>query len=576
MPVPDRHQPESSSSSQSTSRSKAANPFRPIPKTPLQKALEPHSKKLQADDRRAHSKAHRKTHHRQPSSAKTPRSKKPPRSRPHLALPTFRRPSLKKISQHLLPLLGLLATGAIITGSGILSAKFILEPKSVAWLNDYLPEFLQIPVPEWDRPQTLADIEKQIQTDHRKMGEMVELNSRDRLLPIIQPGYNCITKCDRIAELRIYRPAKANGPKRNEPHYRMIAQLAVGALEDWHIVNALAVSETGSSNTGGESLPLENYDTFEAPEANTGHWFNLTGKRNQGEYAVTYGQLFHYDPGSTTLTALVKWAGPTEQPIAWKQITGSPTPELLINHTIGLEPSYQAYLVQPKGTPELRPISLTQATHSSPEFRTALNLIKAALWSLAADRLKQIKNTGETWNNMAQAQLDLVQYHAKVTRDQAQQNSASPFQQVIAKLLDGRWKEAFTSLEKDPSTHVEIQESLKTETVRLWKRLSIAIDEDPGNPYLQAWTAAVMLDRDGLSKTRTWLNHQGGSSTRTQALQILAPTIAPKPKPSPSPSPTPDGTAPSPSPSPTPLPDGATPPNPSSSPSGPIPMPATF
>ena len=442
--------------------------------------------------------------------------------------------TLKGSLSHLLPLAALVSIGAIITGSGLLSAQFILAPKSIAWVNDYLPEALQVPLPEWDRPQTLDDIKQTLQTTDRKIGDIIELDNRDRLIPTIQSVYNCVSKCDRISEIRIYRPAKANGPKRDQPNYRLVAQLEVGAVQDWIISASLAQSENGSSETSNEPLPLENYEAMDSPEANTGTWFNLTGKRQQGEYTVTYGQLFHYDVRTAQLIALTSWSSPNpDRPLIWQQITGSATPELLIDHSIGLEPHFQAYQVALKGTPEL---SLIPTTSKNPDVSSALKLANVGLWSLAADRLKRLKSSGGNWNNQAQTQLDLITYHAKLTQDQARQSFSNAHQQVLVKLMDGQWQEALNVLEKDPLMQTEVRESFKTETSRLWKRLSVAIEDDPSNPILQAWTAMVMLDRDGPAKTKTWLTQQEGSSTRSRALAMLAPSLLPpKPKPEPKP-----------------------------------------
>jgi len=440
--------------------------------------------------------------------------------------------SLKSSLSHLLPLAALVSIGAIVTGSGLLSAQFILAPKSIAWVNDYLPEALQVPLQEWDRPQTLADIKETLQTADRKVGEIIEFDNHDRLIPVLQTVYNCVAKCDRVSEIRIYRPAKANGPKRDQPNYRLVAQLEVGAVQDWIISNSLAQSENGSSETSDKALPLETYQAMDSPETNTGTWFNLIGKSQQGEYAITYGQLFHYDVRTAQLRALTQWSSPNpDRPITWQQITGSATPELVIDHSIGLEPYLQAYQVSLQGTPDIALISLTQSASTDPEARSALKLANVGLWSLAADRLKHLKSSGGDWNSNAQTQLDLIAHHAKLTQDQARQSFSNVHQQVLVRLMDGQWQEALKVLEKDPLVQADVRESFKTETSRLWKRLSVAIDDDPNDPILQAWTAMIMLDRDGPARTKIWLAKQEGSSDRIRALAILAPDLLPpKPK----------------------------------------------
>ena len=440
--------------------------------------------------------------------------------------------SLKSSLSHLLPLGALVSIGAIVIGSGLLSAQFILAPKSIAWVNDYLPEALQVPLQEWDRPQTLADIKETLQTTDRKVGDIIEFDNHDRLIPVLQTVYNCVAKCDRVSEIRIYRPAKANGPKRHQPNYRLVAQLEVGAVQDWIISNSLAQSENGSSETSDKALPLETYQAMDSPETNTGTWFNLTGKRQQGEYAITYGQLFHYDVRTAQLRALTQWSSPNpDRPITWQQITGSATPELVIDHSIGLEPLLQVYQVSLQGTPDIALISLTQAASTDPEARSALKLANVGLWSLAADRLNHLKTSGGNWNSNAQTQLDLIAHHAKLTQDQARQSFNNVHQQVLVRLMDGQWQEALKVLEKDPLIQADVRESFKTETSRLWKRLSVAIDDDPNHPILQAWTAMIMLDRDGPARTKIWLAKQEGSSDRIRALAILAPDLLPpKPK----------------------------------------------
>lgn len=512
------------------------------PKTALAKSLQASKSKAQDVHRQKINAKKANTQEAKAQKSKAQKSKTkaaqlPKAQPPKAPLKQRLTQTLKGSLSHLLPLAALVSIGAIITGSGLLSAQFILAPKSIAWVNDYLPEALQVPLPEWDRPQTLADIKKNLQTADRKIGDIIEFDNRDRLIPVLQSVYNCVSKCDRISEIRIYRPAKANGPKRDQPNYRLVAQLEVSAVQDWIISASLAQSENGSSETSNEALPLETYEAMDSPETNTGTWFNLTGKRQQGEYTVTYGQLFHYDIRTAQLTALTSWSSPNpDRPLMWQQITGSLTPELLIDHSIGLEPHFQAYQVALRGTPDLSLISLTQAVSQNPEASNALKLANVGLWSLAADRLKRIKTSGENWSNQAQAQLDLIAYHAKFTQNQARQSFANAHQQVLVKLMDGQWQEALNGLEKDPVMQADVRESFKTETSRLWKRLSVAIEDDPSHPILQAWTAMVMLDRDGPARTKTWLAKQGSSSDRTRALEMLAPELLPpKPKPEPKP-----------------------------------------
>lgn len=439
---------------------------------------------------------------------------------------------VKQVLSHVLPIVALFGVGGLVASSGALGLQFILEPKSVAWLNDYLPETLQIPLADWDRPHTLEEIKKNLTKGDLTLGEFIDLPNGDRITTISQPRYNCISRCDRITELRVYRKAKAYGPKKNQTHYRMVAQVSVPSANDRVILDSLQAGNSNSVEVE-EDLPLETFDRFDPPTPNSGNWFNLTGKRSQGENNVTYGQLFHYDESRTKLTALIQWASPAEtEPIVWRSLTAKDSPKLLIDQSIGLEPRFQAYsLTKSTATPELSLISIAQPALKNREFQQAIDLAKAGLWSIAADRLKTLKPKNDDWPTAAQLQFDLIAYHAKMAKLQTQQTWANATQQVLAQLLDGQWKAAITPFEKDPTSRNEIREGIALEAPRLWKRITAALKDDPGNPYLQAWAARVTVDRDGKSKAIAWVNQQGGSSDRTTALMLLAPELVPTAKP---------------------------------------------
>jgi hypothetical protein len=439
---------------------------------------------------------------------------------------------VKQVLSHVLPIVALFGVGGLVLGAGSLGLQFILEPKSVAWLNDYLPEKLQIPLADWDRPHTLEEIKKNLTKGDLTLGELIDLPNGDRITTISQSRYNCISRCDRITELRVYRKAKAYGPKKNQTHYRMVVQVSVPRTNDRVILDSLQAGNSNSVEVE-EDLPLETFDRFDPPTPNSGNWFNLTGKRSQGENNVTYGQLFHYDESRTKLTALIQWASPAEtEPIVWRSLTAKDSPKLLIDQSIGLEPRFQAYsLTKSTATPELSLISIDQPALKNVEFQQAINLAQAGLWSLAADRLKTLKPKNDDWPVPAQLQFNLISYHAKMAKLQAQQTWANATQQVLAQLLDGQWKAAITPFEKDPTSRPEMREGIALEAPRLWKRITAALKDDPGNPHLQAWAACVTVDRDGKSKAIAWVNQQGGSSDRSAALMLLAPELLPTAKP---------------------------------------------
>jgi hypothetical protein len=55
---------------------------------------------------------------------------------------------------------------------------------------------------------------------------------------------------------------------------------------------------------------------------------------------------------------------------------------------------------------------------------------------------KQRQQLRQPWSTAAQAQMDLIRLHAQLTKSQAEETWASPSQEVLADLIDGRWGKA--------------------------------------------------------------------------------------------------------------------------------------
>ncbi|MGI0493137.1 hypothetical protein ACN4EG_15240 [Alkalinema pantanalense CENA528] len=434
----------------------------------------------------------------------------------------------------LLPLALLLGIGSLVVGAGVLSAQFIVQPKSVVWVNRYLPEAWQIPVPDWDAPQTLAEIKTDVKNARYRLGDAIALSGKDVLYPVLDETFNCSAKCDRIVELRVYRPAQHPGRSSREPHYQLVSQISLAGLEEWFVLEPMAnlqIIAHGSSTV----LGLDHIEKIEGPDGKSGIWLNAIGEKNAGENRVKFGRVVQYDPKRGQLQALISWTSPTGELPYWQQVTGSSQPELVVNQTVGLEPQLQIYqLSQGSQGLRLKEISLLKPALKAADYGDALQLARSGLWSIALERLKGIKKQEPKWSAQAQAQLDLIQRHANLTQAQAKQSSTNPSQQILTQLIDGQWKSAIEVFRSAKDDRESLLENIRLDAGRVWRRVMTAVELDPGNPYAQVWGAILMDDREGRKSTQKWLQRLGRSETRdrtiAQMVPGLIPSAAPKPK----------------------------------------------
>lgn len=100
-----------------------------------------------------------------------------------------------------------IATAAGLVGTSLwLSTEFIKDPRSVAWMNRYLPDNAKIPIAGWDDPKTIGEIQADLKKAGAIAGEPIQIETAsngqkhtDLLLPIFQRN------SDRLIELRAYR-----------------------------------------------------------------------------------------------------------------------------------------------------------------------------------------------------------------------------------------------------------------------------------------------------------------------------------------------------------------------------------
>ncbi|MGB3534362.1 MAG: hypothetical protein WBA13_12715 [Microcoleaceae cyanobacterium] len=463
---------------------------------------------------------------------------------------------------------------ALIAGCGWFSYQLIVNPDIGIWLNQFLPASTQIPLQRHESIKTLDEIRDQLQVEGLRLGNPLPLptpnkvaefqdqlyeqnpylyplrtflmppedliqTASDLLVPVVKKRessvvHPCESNCQEIVELRVYESILMPYQRSGTPsHYRMVHQLKVkGPAESYVLASLIGkrVNQQGSN----KPQPLMNLKRFTDKVPNIGIWFNLYSTRIVAGKKVPYGQIVHYNPTYNHLSMMLEWKSPAGQQPIWQEITGGANPELLIEETLGLEPHFSVFEIKPKkfvpNPIQLSSISLDEAVLDHYNYRKALRLAQSGLWSPASELMISLKeNVGKdrrypsTWPAVAQAQLDLIQFHAKITDAQAAAAWASPSQQVLAGLIDGRWTEALNVLQTDRMSTNQLNTLLQADEGRLKLRIQAALAEDPQEPDLQAWGALVVAAQRGEDEALSWLDRRSFTTTenRDRIRQLL-------------------------------------------------------
>ncbi|MBE9029413.1 hypothetical protein IQ266_06505, partial [filamentous cyanobacterium LEGE 11480] len=418
------------------------------------------------------------------------------------------RPWMSSISSVLL----VIGVGSLVSGIGWLSMQYLMHPKSIVWVNSYLPKPLQIKIAGWDQPYTLIEVQRQLKASGLTMGAKIRLTNgkqADMLIPVLKTDNTCISSlntCTKIVELRVYRPTQHPYKKAKSPHFQMIDQLPISGMEDWFVQEPFVNAQVDVPPPSDRLLGFDRVEKLERRAPKGGTWLTLKGEQTQ---LGLYGQIFLYSPKTASLVAMVPWSSPNGELPNWENIASGGTSELVVDQTIGLETLYQVYSLQPDSRNvsglALKPIDLKQPALNDRQYADAIDLARNGLWSLALKRLQSFGKQTFTKNPVAGLQRDVIAYHAKRFQTQADRDSASTSQQVQAHLLDGRWEKAIAVVKSVPGDREDVIELLNADAGQLIRRLKAATTITPGNRALQAWNAAMKLARSGQSNAIAWL-----------------------------------------------------------------------
>lgn len=438
----------------------------------------------------------------------------------------------------LLAIAVLLSGAGLITGGIWLSLQLFVNPDAADWVNTLLPEWAKIPLVNRESYQTLKQIRASIRQLGQIPGEPVPLETdahtlqpTSLLLPVLSSRAHCQIDCEQIVELRVYQLSSTE-PRGVRPgdYYQIVSQVPVQGPEESFVIAPLVDAETANQGSS-RPLPLTELRRFEGTTPAPGVWLYLSGQRVQGGSTIAYGQVVHYNPSRSHLSLMLPWTSPTGQVPQWQQVTGGGSPELVVDQTIDLEPQLNVYQVEPSefflDPLELELISLLEPALKSPAYRGAILIARSGLWSPAWQWLQFIKRQRqeqrEPWSTAAQAQMDLIRLHAQLTKIQADKTWASPSQELLADLIDGRWGEGLQLFQAsavgamNESPLEEITTLLEADSGRLWNRVEAALRVNPKRTEVKAWGALIMEAKEGRRSAIAWLKQQPTTTPATVA-----------------------------------------------------------
>jgi hypothetical protein len=437
----------------------------------------------------------------------------------------------------------LLAAGGL-TGAGWLGVQLIVNPQTLLWINSLMPDWIPIPITGLKPPQTLDEVRNEVGRAGRSLGEPLPLGKNtsaldhkttvsDVLLPVLAQRSNCQSDCEHVVELRIYQTTPT---RQREQRLQLLDQLSiVGPDESFVLAPLINAGDTNQGST--RSLPLMTLNRFEGNVPTQGVWLNLSGRWLRGDSTIAYGQVLHYNPGRVHLHQMLEWSSSVGQDPLWQNMTGDRVPELVINQTVGMEPQFQIYQVKPRkflSSPlQLEPVLLLESAIDDNIYNNGLLLARSGLWSTGLQWLQSVQKRDRKgqWSATAQAQKALIQLHAQATRNQASKAWASPSQQVLANLIDGRWGRALTVFSANAENSLETATLLKSDSGRLQNRVDAALRVSSSQADVRSWGALLIAARQGRNAAIVWLKKQPGTTStemaRVNALitRLTAPSV---------------------------------------------------
>lgn len=439
----------------------------------------------------------------------------------------------KKLAISMFAVVTLVFSAVIVAGISWISFLLIFSPLSLGWLNPLLPKWAKISSISEQKAYTLNQIKAEIKNQKRISGKIIPLETDTEtsfLIPIFRKRKNCHSDCKYIVELRTYQIAtdyESGSHPRN--YYYLTNQFPVKGPEEFEVIAPLIDASIEENPGSSISLPVTEIKRFTSYAPKPGIWYYLRGNRSSGSNFTAYGYILHYDPQRRKLHRMISWTSPTGDVPQWKQITGGGEKELVIRQTIGLEPRLRVYQIKPSEF-AINPIKLSEITLKptalkNSGYRNALFIARNGLWTPSNKWLQFIKKQQKgKISSEAQAQIDVIREHSQLTKKLAETSWASPSQQVLAYIVDGRWGEALKVFEASPQNPTEIRNLLQKDTGRIENRIDAALEVNPSRSEVQAWKALIIASQKGTNQGYYWLKTESKipQKSRSYIQKLLA------------------------------------------------------
>lgn len=411
-----------------------------------------------------------------------------------------------------------------------LSVKLISDPNAVVSFNEILPQWTQFYISGNKSLKTQEQIKSSIKEEGFSAGKIFPLpntttdSGSDILVPVMKQiesraSLPCETPCREVVELRVYQSVLSiNQREGSKPYFRLVNTLSLqGPAESFVIASTI---ESGSAPQGSnQPLPITTVRQFQGKVPAEGVWFTVSGQRLQNNKSIPYGQIVNYNPSQNYLSSMLEWKSAAGQAPIWQEMTGGGDPELVVEQTVGLDPDFDIYWIQPRkfilNPVELEKISLQETPIGDGYYKDALRLARNGLWSPAFALIEPLRENfidESQWSEKAQAQFDLIKFHANITEAQAIASWASPSQKVLAGLIDGRWQESLNVFENNLSSTYDIAKLLQNDTGRLRKRVDAALRVEREEFNAIAWGTLIVASQKGRRRGMSWLNRQPQTS----------------------------------------------------------------
>ena len=404
-----------------------------------------------------------------------------------------------------IPLLGALIVVVII---------YLANPLAISWLaSSDAPVFYSNSL--WNIPKSIKQIQSDLAQNQLKLGESYNLKTGEIIYTVIE------IETQNIREIRFYQAIWDRGVEK----FLLVSTTTIAGIDEYFVRSPLLKYITYPIPEGlkpnRRRLPLKKLSLLPNPPSQlSGIWFSTSGYID----GIAYGQIYCFlDDKRSQLIELEPWTSPANELPIWRNILGrnilnsnSSSMQLVVNQTQEFEPTFVVFQPEEIITNsirniQLRQVNLNEAKNQPKIYQDALVLASVGLWSTALEKfnvmVEQLKAQGKSLSPFLQEQYDFIDFHSKITHNQAENSNFNLGEKALAKIVDGRWSEAL-AIANDPAYKGDrIVEMLAKYHPRIWQRAMTALTFTSATE-IKLWAGLVVLHRDGLRRAEHWLREQ--------------------------------------------------------------------